>query len=47
MLSVIYADSHLCRVSQIIPYAECPYAECRYAEYRYAGSRGGPKTASQ
>jgi hypothetical protein len=37
MLSVIYADCHLCRVSQkTLMLSECHYAECRSAECRYA-----------
>ncbi len=38
MLSVIYAQCHLCSVSFMLSviYAEYHYAECRYAEYHYA-----------
>jgi hypothetical protein len=41
MLSVTYAECHLCWVSEISLYAkfhygECSNAECRYAECRYA-----------
>jgi hypothetical protein len=41
MLSVIYAECHLCLVSFMLSiiYAQCGklayYAECRYAECRY------------
>ncbi len=34
MLSVIYAECHLCRCLKIGLYAECHYAECSYAECR-------------
>jgi len=50
MLSVIYAECHLCRVSFLLSvnYAECRkqavYAECRFAECRYAERRGAAKT---
>jgi hypothetical protein len=41
MLSVIYAECHLCWVSFMLSviYAECHYAECRYAECHYAECR--------
>jgi hypothetical protein len=31
-----YADYHLCKVSQVGPYAKCHYAECLWAECRAA-----------
>ncbi len=48
MLSVICSECHLCRVSQIRPFADCHYAECRsakclYAECHYAICCGAEK----
>jgi hypothetical protein len=44
MLSVIYAECHLCLVSQKALYAfMCHYAKCRYAECRGATSMPPPR----
>ncbi len=56
MLSVIYADCHVCLVSFMLTvtydechilaaYSECRYAECHHTECRYAECRGA-KTSS-
>jgi hypothetical protein len=44
MLSVIYADCHLCRLSLMpnVTYKQAPYADCRYAVCRCVECRGAP-----